>query len=638
MRYLVLALVLLAAVRPAFAQRMCWNGTPPPCPQPPAESPRGQPLRQRPFTIVAALDGNAPAEVRAAAKNLITSALDESREIAALPDDQIRQGLRMAGRPETTRVDVATARELATRGAIRTVVTGTIDQVGQTYHAAVRVLDADSSRVVAARSAIARGEDDLIPTLDRVLQLVRSDLGEVRTAIASNRRLAEAATPSFEAYQQYRRGIELNMAGNSPASADAYKRALALDTGFAAAWRGLAAVYFNIGYPDSGWAAADSALARPGRLVPWMRLYAEGLRASRTGETTVDTYLEAFRLRGGSPINAGDALTNRGRSAEAVALYEAWERSAPFGLTPLEQNNFVEALLPLGRFEEARRRAASVPGDLGTRDRLWVATWTADWPAAESLATELLARRPRYLWRLEATVAKASVAAVRGRMRDALDVLGTLDPASRHQMQLVLHVATRTSVRASDFGALPPDSAPYEELTRALWDIEAGDTAAARTIFSRVQGLPPAQRARTDANITIVEARLEAAAGRPAEAVRLLLPLTQRGTLDKWGLTQQMRWMLANAYERLGQPDSAAAQLERLAAWQGASKVDANQRGLTDSFARQRLVLLYSRMGRLADARRHWRVFSETFTTPDPEMVHLVDEARAAVASAERRP
>jgi hypothetical protein len=60
-------------------------------------------------------------------------------------------------------------------------------------------------------------------------------------------------------------------------------------------------------------------------------------------------------------------------------------------------------------------------------------------------------------------------------------------------------------------------------------------------------------------------------------------------------------------------------------------------RGLTHSFAHQRLVVLYARMGRPADARRHWRVFSETFTTPDPEMVHLVDEARAALASAERR-
>jgi len=639
MKCSALALALLACGGPALAQ--CPDGS---MPRPDgtcgrrAPAPTAATPRPRPFTIVAEMDGTAPAEVRAAGRNLVISALDESGALAVLPDAQVRLGLTLAGRPETTRVDVATARELAVRGSVRTVMTGTIDRVGQTYHVAIRVLDADSNVVVAARSGIARGDDDLIPTLDRILRLVRADLGERRAAIRANRPLQQAATPSFAAYQQYRRAIELNVAGNYPASAGAYKRALALDTGFAAAWRGLAAVYFNMGHPDSGWAAADSALARPGRLVEWMRLHAEGLRAGRTGETAVDTYLEAHRLQGGSPINAGDALANRGRFTEAVALYEAWERSAPFGLTPIEQNNFVVCLLALGRFDEAHRRAASVPGDLGIRTRLWVATWTADWPAAESLATRLLERSTRVrTWRIEALLAQASVAAARGRVRDALDVLGNLGVTGRQQMQLALRLVSGLPVTAAEAGTMSPEAVAYEQLTFALWAVAAGDTAGARSILRRVQSLPSGQRARTDAQAALVEAWLAAAAGRPAEVARLLRPLTDRGTLDRWGLTQKVRWTLADAYERLGQLDSAAAQLERLAAWQGASKVDVNQRGLTHSFAHQRLVMLYARLARLADARRHWRVFSETFTNPDSEMQHLVDEARAAMASAERR-
>lgn len=42
-------------------------------------------------------------------------------------------------------------------------------------------------------------------------------------------------------------------------------------------------------------------------------------------------------------------------------------------------------------------------------------------------------------------------------------------------------------------------------------------------------------------------------------------------------------------------------------------------------------------MGRLKDASRHWRTFRETFTSPDPELRYLVDEARAALEIAERR-
>jgi len=42
-------------------------------------------------------------------------------------------------------------------------------------------------------------------------------------------------------------------------------------------------------------------------------------------------------------------------------------------------------------------------------------------------------------------------------------------------------------------------------------------------------------------------------------------------------------------------------------------------------------------MGRVDDARRHWKVFSETFMQPDPEVAHLVEEARAALEAAERK-
>jgi hypothetical protein len=60
--------------------------------------------------------------------------------------------------------------------------------------------------------------------------------------------------------------------------------------------------------------------------------------------------------------------------------------------------------------------------------------------------------------------------------------------------------------------------------------------------------------------------------------------------------------------------------------------------GIPFSFAHQRLVLLYARMGRRADAERHWKIFSATFTHPDPELRHLADEARSALTGAKEMP
>ena len=58
--------------------------------------------------------------------------------------------------------------------------------------------------------------------------------------------------------------------------------------------------------------------------------------------------------------------------------------------------------------------------------------------------------------------------------------------------------------------------------------------------------------------------------------------------------------------------------------------------GAAQPYLRQHLIVLLTRLGRVQEARRHWEIFRTTFTNPDPEYAHLVDEARAALEGAER--
>src|SRR5262249_52398263 len=89
------------------------------------------------------------------------------------------------------------------------------------------------------------------------------------------------------------------------------------------------------------------------------------------------------------------------------------------------------------------------------------------------------------------------------------------------------------------------------------------------------------------------------------------------------------------AFERIGWPDSAASYLERVTSDPVPYFSEAQLRGVIIPFAHRRLVLLYARVGRLDDARRHWRIVSETFRTPDPEIRPLIDAARAALVTAQ---
>jgi tetratricopeptide (TPR) repeat protein len=139
----------------------------------------------------------------------------------------------------------------------------------------------------------------------------------------------------------------------------------------------------------------------------------------------------------------------------------------------------------------------------------------------------------------------------------------------------------------------------------------------------------------------VLAALLHARGGRWEDVIRILAPAL-RSHLNPIGFSDESmwalaRWLVADAYARLGELDSAAANLEITVDPAGALRdgEDLEARGLISSFAHQRLVLLYARLGRVAEAQRHWKAFREAFTRPDPELVPLINEARQALLKTE---
>ena len=174
---------------------------------------------------------------------------------------------------------------------------------------------------------------------------------------------------------------------------------------------------------------------------------------------------------------------------------------------------------------------------------------------------------------------------------------------------------------------------PYRALKAAV----LGDTATARRDLSHLLDRYAHDRALLGAAPQAIRAFLFASAGAWDSVPPLLAPAFAAGWawphmvspfagigLDIGDLA---RALLGRAYERLGQPDSAVAVYEYLAA--------PHRTPLPYSFAHQRLAVLYATLGRLDDARRHYRVFTETFTGPDAEVAHLLDEARTALEVAD---
>ena len=580
-----------------------------------------------------------------AARSLLSAALDQSQMVATVPPEQVRAALAAAGRPRNARVDAELARELAYRSAVRAVLEGTIGRLGKGYSIVLRLVDADTSRVLLTRSGTARNDDALIPALGDMAKQLRQGLGENRRALRATRSMALAATPSFEAYRLFTEaGIRYRVQTANREALRYYRAALAIDPGFASAWYAMVPIYQNLGYPDSAESCFQQALRHPERLTDWQRLRIEFTRASVEGDDR-RMVAETDRVLANDPGNisalawANDALCRLGRVGEALARTRKAMELSPFGPTDGMRLNEGLDLMLLGRFDEARQSCLRMTG-------IWKLTLLADIEVAAgrfALADSLISRslddartRQDYREGLNPELALArfgrgAADAGAAALEDAIEACRLAhDPAGIEGARMLW---TQCSVVSDGALALSPEAATRDTsavalLVRGLQAAMARDPATARRCLEAARARPRPELAKTGSAPVLLQARLEAMAGRPAEAVRLLRPFVGPVWSGATSLTC-VHWWLADAFEQMNRPDSAAFYLARL---------ESTAFGLTEGAQRpylhRRLAVLQARLGNIREAERHLAAAEQAWDRPDPPVRRLLEEARTVLRAA----
>jgi eukaryotic-like serine/threonine-protein kinase len=637
-----------AAAVAAFAVLfLVWDQLPLP------KSPHASPPGKKDWILVAEFEG--PPEdssLAVATRDLVSAALDQSEIVATVPREQIRVALQNAGKSTNARVDAELAKELAYRSAVRAVLEGKIGRLGRGYSVVLRVVDAESLQVILAERAVAKNQDDLIPTLGRLAEKLRAGLGERREALRATRPMGAAATPSFEAYRLFVRAFDL-IVNASPREAILVARdAIALDPDFALVWLVMGIAFYNSNQPDSALTAFDEALGRPQRLTMAQRYTIEGLRAFTEGDlqgalTAYERVLQYDPTHPGILMNRGLVLGSLGRLEEALESTRMAERASPFGANQAMRINEVANL---GRLDEARTIAQYLRESIDGCMRQYIEFRANNWAAVERMSDSLLADPGlRDDLRADVLLTLASAQAARGAFRTAADTFeraeetaraGSL-PMHRHgayRGRLMLAAASRGGV-AIPADSWAGDSSAAACITRGLRATMGGDRSGAERYLNLARTRSRRELAWQGAAPALLEARIEALAGRWGEVARILRPIASQrveiGELNYPAGMPAIQWLLADAFEQLGQEDSAAVTLEALTSDPVCRHYVEYARGTLISLAHRRLVLLYAGMGRIQDAQRHWRFFTEMVRTPDPEIRALIEEARAALRRAE---
>jgi tetratricopeptide (TPR) repeat protein len=174
--------------------------------------------------------------------------LAQSSSLTIMPANTVRDVLRRMQKPANTLVDYAVAREIATREGIKAVIDGEVVSLGGSYVLSLRLITAQSGEELATYRETASEAKDIIPAISRLSKQLRSRIGESLRTVQNARTLDKVTTPSLPALQKYvagNRAVEVD--GDFQKAQTLLEEAIALDTGFAMAYRKLALELNNRG-------------------------------------------------------------------------------------------------------------------------------------------------------------------------------------------------------------------------------------------------------------------------------------------------------------------------------------------------------------------------------------------------------
>src|SRR5213079_1706019 len=236
--------------------------------------------------------------------------LAQSGVIRLLDVATVGQALGRMGRPPSTPLDLAVARELAQREGAKGVVRGQIDPLGRGYVVSAELVSAADGAALVSLRETAQDDGAIIAAVDRLSGKLRERIGESLKTIRTSDPLEQVTTGSLEALRKYSQGVRASDAGDMARAAPLLEQAIALDTTFAMAYRKLAVVLSNSGGAQSRiGVAATQAFRHRDRLTPFERDLAEAYYYSRVDYDPAKTEA-AYRAALEQQPENGVALNN----------------------------------------------------------------------------------------------------------------------------------------------------------------------------------------------------------------------------------------------------------------------------------------------------------------------------------------
>jgi tetratricopeptide (TPR) repeat protein len=174
--------------------------------------------------------------------------LEQSPYLNLISERQIAQTLKQMERPPDARLTNELAREVCQRGNATATINGSIAAVENQYIVGLSAVNCRTGEVLAREQLTSENKKQVLAALAKAASELRTKLGESLASVEKfDVPLQQATTPSLEALQAYSFGMKALVGTEFAAAIPFFQRAISLDPNFAAAYSGLALVYYNLG-------------------------------------------------------------------------------------------------------------------------------------------------------------------------------------------------------------------------------------------------------------------------------------------------------------------------------------------------------------------------------------------------------
>jgi serine/threonine protein kinase/tetratricopeptide (TPR) repeat protein len=297
---------------------------------------------------------------RTALPELVIADLMQSRYIDVISDSQIFGVLRELNLMNAMAYAPVDLKGVAQKTGATHILQGILTKAGASFRINTTLEDTSSEKIVSTVMVQGEGEASFHTMVDELGRKVKAGLQLTSQEIGSDidRDVGKITSASPEAYKLYTQGRAYHLASDYKNSVALMEKAVAIDPGFAMAYRSLAAAYSNMGFRAKADENRQKALELADRISDRERWLIEGYYYQNS-EMTYDKAIEALgkvvELYPDDPM-ANNSLSNiysyieePAKAAERTEICVK-RRGAPY----LYYGNLAVNYEELGRYEKAR--------------------------------------------------------------------------------------------------------------------------------------------------------------------------------------------------------------------------------------------------------------------------------------------